>query len=125
MKKRKNINNFSIAHKLPKDSKKQKIWKKQREKRGFDDTELWNLDLTLFQFIIPRLEVFKDITMSFPSYETSESYNEKLTFIINSFKAKYESFESTSINSEDEIQIHQNAKKAAIMLGELWFDLWS
>lgn len=30
----------------------------QRHKRGFDDTELWNLDETLSKFIYPRLKVF-------------------------------------------------------------------
>lgn len=31
-------------------------WKEQRLERGFDDTETWNLDYTIAQFIIPRLE---------------------------------------------------------------------
>ena len=42
MKKKKQLNNYSIAHKL-KDNPAQKKWRKQREKRGFDDTEIWNI----------------------------------------------------------------------------------
>lgn len=30
-----------------KEDVRQKKWKKQRKKRGFDDTELWNLDRTI------------------------------------------------------------------------------
>jgi hypothetical protein len=124
MKKKKQINNFSIAHKL-KNDKNQKLWRKQRKKRGFDDTELWNLHDTFYEFMIPRLEAFKNITMSYPSYETSESYEEKLNFIINSFKLRYALYEKPSVSFEDEKIINENAKKAAVLLGELWFDLWS
>lgn len=41
------------------NKKKRKKYKKQRIKRGFDDTELWNLDNTMARFIYPRLKVFK------------------------------------------------------------------
>jgi hypothetical protein len=75
--------------------------------------------------MIPRLEAFKNISMSYPSYETSESYNEKLNFIINSFKLRYALYEKSSVSFEDEKIINENAKKAAVLLGELWFDLWS
>ena len=124
MKKKKQLNNYSIAHKL-KDDPAQKKWRKQREKRGFDDTEIWNLHYTMYQFMIPRLEVFKDICMSFPLTETSESYNEKLNFIISSFKSRYDLYEKNNISTREEKEICDNAEKAAKLLGELWFDLWS
>jgi hypothetical protein len=75
--------------------------------------------------MIPRLEVFKDICMSFPSAETSESYNEKLNFIISSFKSRYDLYEKNNISTREEKEICDNAEKAAKLLGELWFDLWS
>ena len=34
------------------------LWREQRDSRGFDDTELWNLDLTIFRFVYPRLKTF-------------------------------------------------------------------
>lgn len=40
------------------DDNRQNKWKKQRKKRGFDDTELWNLDVTIAQFILPRMKAF-------------------------------------------------------------------
>ena len=33
-------------------------WKQQRLERGFDDTELWNLDVTIIKFVLPRLKAF-------------------------------------------------------------------
>lgn len=36
-------------------------WSKQREERGFDDRELWNLDATILKFIIPRLKAFREM----------------------------------------------------------------
>jgi len=122
--KKKQLNNFSIAHTI-KDNPRQKAWRKQRKKRGFDDTEVWNLHYTMYQFMIPRLERFRDITISFPSTETVESYNEKLNFIIDSFKAKYELYEKCDVSIKEEKEIRENADKAAFLLGMLWFDLWS
>lgn len=122
--KKKQLNNFSIAHTI-KDNPRQKVWRKQRKKRGFDDTEVWNLHYTMYQFMIPRLERFRDITISFPSTETVESYNEKLNFIIDSFKARYELYEKCDISIKEEKEIRENADKAAFLLGMLWFDLWS
>ena len=122
--KKKQLNNFSIAHTI-KDNPRQKAWRKQRKKRGFDDTEVWNLHYTMYQFMIPRLERFRDITISIPSTETVESYNEKLNFIIDSFKARYELYEKCDVSIKEEKEIRENADKAAFLLGMLWFDLWS
>jgi len=122
--KKKQLNNYSIADTI-KDNPNQKVWRKQRKKRGFDDTEVWNLHYTMYQFMIPRLERFRDITISLPSAETVESYNEKLNFIIDSFKARYELYEKCDISVKEEKEIRENADKAAFLLGMLWFDLWS
>ena len=122
--KKKQLNNYSISHTM-KNNPNQKIWRKQRKKRGFDDTEVWNLHFTMYQFMIPRLERFRDIAMSFPISETSESYNEKLNFIIDSFKARYELYEKHDISIREEKEIRENADRAAYLLGVLWFDLWS
>lgn len=122
--KKKQLNNYSIAYTM-KNNPNQKIWRKQRKKRGFDDTEIWNLHYTMYQFMIPRLERFRDIAMSFPVSETSESYNEKLNFIIDSFKARYELYEKHGVSIKEEKEIRENADRAAYLLGVLWFDLWS
>ena len=41
--------------------KAQKRWKLERKSRGFDNTELWNLDATIAEFTLPRLIAFKEM----------------------------------------------------------------
>lgn len=48
------------------DDERWKMWEEQRLTRGFDDTELWNLDMTILEFIKPRLKAFKEQTDSMP-----------------------------------------------------------
>lgn len=50
--------NYSLSKTISKKDKRQKLWRKQRDERGFDDTELWNLDVTMAKFILPRLKEF-------------------------------------------------------------------
>lgn len=59
---------------------KQKEYAKQREERGFDDTELWNLDYTLAAFILPRLKAFREEiedNISVPNSFTMSAHTEK------------------------------------------------
>lgn len=117
-------NNFSIAEEVyPNDQAILNKYKKQREEQGFDDTETWHLDKTLALFLIPRLERFIQVNNGFPTGETEESYDEKLNFILNSFKEYYYN-EDQEVSLEIEKERLSNAKKAAVLLGELWFDLW-
>lgn len=57
---------------------------KQRMTRGFDDTELWNLDHTIVKFILPRLKEFKKLSKgSYPNeVGTEENWQEILEKII-------------------------------------------
>ncbi len=117
-------NNYSIAEEVyPNDPATLNQYKKQREEQGFDDTETWHLDKTLALFLIPRLERFIQVNNGFPTGETEESYDKKLNFIINSFKEYYYN-EDQEVSLEIEKERLLNAKKAAALLGELWFDLW-
>ena len=117
-------NNFSIADEVYKDvPERLEHFKKQREENGFDDTETWHLDKTIALFLMPRLERFIQVNNGFPADETEESYNEKLNFILKSFQEYYYN-ENEEVSLEIEKERLSNAKKAAVLLGELWFDLW-
>lgn len=118
------INNFSIAEEVyPDEPEKLEKYKKQREERGFDDTETWHLDKTLALFLIPRLKIFIQVNNGFPGGETEESFNEKLNFILNSFQEYYyNENEQSSLELEKERII--NLRKASGILGEIWLDLW-
>ena len=118
------INNFSIAEEVyPDEPEKLERYKKQRDERGFDDTETWHLDKTLALFLIPRLERFIQVNNGFPGGETEESFNEKLNFILKSFE-QYYYIENVEVSLELEKERVSNLKKAAAILGEIWFDLW-
>ena len=94
-------NNFSIAEEVyPDEPEKLERYKKQRDERGFDDTETWHLDKSLTLFLIPRLKRFIELNNGFPSGQTEESFNEKLNFILKSFEEYY-------YNDNDEVTIHQ------------------
>jgi hypothetical protein len=118
------INNFSIAEEVyPDEPEKLEKYKKQREERGFDDTETWHLDKTLALFLIPRLERFIQVNNGYPGGETEESFNEKLNFILKSFKEYYNG-ENDEVSLELEKERLINANKAIAILGEIWLDLW-
>ena len=53
----------AVKNKKPKDplKEREKIFKKQRKERGFDDSETWSLTDTVANFIIPRLERYEEI----------------------------------------------------------------
>ena len=74
-------------------------YKEQRLKRGFDDTELWNLDNTICEFIIPRLKRFREITEgSYPGW--CNSWEEWVVIIDRMIKA-FENILDDKITPDD------------------------
>lgn len=51
----------NIIHNWCKGDKRQKNWKKQRKKYGFDERETWNLDTAFYQWLYPRLRMYNEI----------------------------------------------------------------
>ena len=66
------LNSYDCANK--EDIKRLNELKNQRLERGFDDTELWNLDTTIAGFILPRLIEFRKKTDGYP--EEFDSFEE-------------------------------------------------
>lgn len=83
--------NFSILDwytDSEKDVNRLAKFKQQRIERGFDDTECWNLDTTIAQFVLPRLKHFKENTNGYPGNDeipTFEKWNEILDKMIYAF----------------------------------------
>ena len=48
---------------------------KQRQLRGFDDSETWSLTDTICHFIIPRLKRFKEVNNGIPHPLTMDEWN--------------------------------------------------
>jgi hypothetical protein len=98
--------------------------KNKIKKTKINDADLVCLYYDLSMYLIPRLRRFKEIAISYPSDETSESWNEKLDFIANSLEERCnDNLYELPIN--EMIEVKQRSEKAAKMLGEVWFDLWS
>jgi hypothetical protein len=48
-----------LLHTLPLTDKRLPKYERQLKTRGFDDTELWNLDVTFAKFMLPRFKEFR------------------------------------------------------------------
>lgn len=75
--------NFSLIKRT--DERWQK-YQKQRLERGFDDSELWSLDNTITNFILPRLKRFREVHCGYPASMTSEKWEEILDNMIKAFE---------------------------------------
>ena len=71
-----------------KNDERQLLWTKQREERGFDDTELWDLFHHLAEYIAPRLKAFRDNEkFGYPgSLSSGEEWKEILSKMIFAFE---------------------------------------
>lgn len=79
---------YGYAGGLPEGDKRHVRYKKQREKRGFDNTELWSLEHSIVKFVYPRLKEFRRITPAYPSsFDTQEEWLKVLDKILIGFKA--------------------------------------
>ena len=110
--------NYSLHKDIPETDERQPIWAKQREERGFDDTELWALDITIVKFILPRLKLFRERLISFPPSITFEEWKSILQKMIDGFE-EYE--------RRDEHPLDWDTKKideGMKLFVEYFHDLW-
>lgn len=89
-----------------------KFWV-QRRAMGFDNSDLWSLDVTLAEFILPRLKAFRDNHMSHPVNLTYDEWNVILDKMIVSF-------EVACIGNWRYDDVDEGFK----LFGEYYMDLW-
>lgn len=113
-------------------------WKKQRLERGFDDTELWNLDATILQFIIPRLKEYREMVNGYPGlFNSADEWHNALDEMIwamewyvsedirDEFKKdKYGNFFKDENGHLVPTEEHQRAKNGWKLFCENFFSLW-
>lgn len=58
----------------------------QRLRRGWDDSDTWNLDCIVAKLVLSRLKRFKEVTNGYPADMTSEEWNQKINLMISSFE---------------------------------------
>lgn len=108
----KNVN-FSL---IDPDDDRWDEFEEQRLKRGFDDSELWNLYYTIAGFILPRLKAFREETVSYPAGMTREQWESILDEMIVAFELIYED----KCDSESNKKIEQGIKTFAKYFRGLW-----
>jgi hypothetical protein len=77
---------YSLAHEISPDDSRQERWAAERAERGFDETELWNLDNTIAKFVLPRLVAFGEGMGGHPATLTVEGWAEMLNSMIKAFE---------------------------------------
>lgn len=116
---------FSLSDSSDRKDKRD-IYRRQRLKRGFDSTELWNLETTIGAFIYPRLLKFRDAGVSHPCGLTEKEWKRILNDMLCFFKYYYLIFNG----KEDEADKHESKysdrmergiKLFAKYYGDLWY----
>ena len=89
--------------------------------RGFDDTDLWSLDLTIAKFALPRLKAFKEgPKSSFPAVMTSEEWDVILDKMIAAFEIMCDGDRWPALNDEDA----HTAQIGCELFGQWFTNLW-
>lgn len=78
----------------------------QRRLRGFDDSETWNLEGTISEFILPRLIRFKQVNICHPFDLTEQKWDEALDKMILAFE-----LHQTIFDWEGEVDKKESKKK--------------
>jgi hypothetical protein len=112
---------YSHAKDIREDDPRQEDWAKQRTERGFDDTELWNLDTTIAKFIHPRLAAFKGTKGGYPGYMNSEEeWENALDKMIFAFEFLASHNKHDANNKATWAKVDKGLRTFAKHFGNLW-----
>lgn len=95
----------------------------QRIYRGWDDSELWSLDVTFCCWVVPRLRRFKDVNFGYPAMLTMEQWNEILDQMIDGFTIVVEE-QGWPIGPSGDTR-HDRVDRAFELFGEWAGALWT
>jgi hypothetical protein len=114
------MKNYSLSKHIDKKDVRQAEWKKQRKERGFDNTELWNLDATIANFIIPRLKAFKETKGCHPgNFKNEKAWDKCIDEMIFAFE-----FASNEGFGVDYASNKKRADKGLKLFAKYYFHLW-
>lgn len=111
---------YGCLEELSETDERRPLYEAQRKERGFDDSECWNLDNTLAQFLVPRLKVFKENTNSYPGTLESEEWDAILQEMIDGFEI---AANPDLCYGEDE-ENNKKRDRAVHLLSEYFNHLW-
>lgn len=96
-------------------------WRSQRLKRGFDDTELYNLDITVARFLAPRLRALRESTCSYPSGITMRTWKSYLKKMETAFELYADKFNWSSRKERGNIR---KVDEGLSLFHAYFYDLW-
>ncbi|MBQ7489799.1 MAG: hypothetical protein IJT51_04695 [Bacteroidales bacterium] len=82
---------------------------RERLERGGDDTETWNLDVTVAKFILPRLKRFKEVNNGYPCELTPEGWDQVIEKMIYAFE--HSEYEDLDYDGKSWLELHEAEKK--------------
>ena len=107
--------NFTL---IDKDDDRWNEYKLQRLERGFDDSEMWNLDTTIAKFIYPRLKRFSENIIGIPCGMTEDIWQTTLDSMVKAFEL--------IVNGEsDEKENQEIISKGLDNFRNYFFQLWN
>jgi len=97
--------------------------RRQRESRGWDDSQTWALDETIARHVAPRLKRFKEVTDSYPdhAFPTMEAWRETLDKMI--FAMDYLASEDSWLEDKNIIQNRERVQEGCELLGRYFLHL--
>lgn len=102
---------YSLFREISRTDKRQAKWRKQRETRGFDDTETWGLNTVIAQFVLPRLKCFKKLNNGIQPGFTGEDWDAALDDMIYAME----------VNADDERSFDKTVDWDRVMRGQQLF----
>ncbi len=112
--------NFSLTDK---DDKRENKYSKQRIERGFDDSELWSLDCTIANFILPRLIEFRKQINGYPGHLSNEGeWVDMLDKMIEAFELVTQ---SKLINHNESSIEYQKFNEGITLFKDNFLNLWN
>ncbi len=90
----------------------------KKTKRGFDDSETWDLDCTFSEFMIPRLERYIEIT---DEIHADKEYQDKVKFFLWALKKRRKKVFGRYKNEEQRLKVQEGLSLFSEILGGLWW----
>lgn len=95
----------------------------QRKFRGFDDSELWSLDITFANWAIPRLEQYNNINCGFPPNTTLEQFQNiinEILYGLELFRRRIEDCDNLYEETLIILEFEHSTKLFAEYIREIW-----
>jgi hypothetical protein len=109
---------IGCSNQLDKRDKRLKKFEKQYRKTGFDDTVTWGLDISISEFILPRLIRFRETCNGYPGCLSNKN---EWNAILDKMIYAFEKLKEDSLN----LVTDKKVKKGFKLFYKYYSNLWS